>query len=157
MRVRADLPADANAPKKHRGHEWKTGESGNPRGKLPGTKHRVTLMAERLMEGAADAVVQAVIRSASEGDMTAARLVLERISPLRRGRPVALDLLRIRAPADVLAALDAVTASAGAGELTAEEGQAVAAIVEGQRRAIEIVDLEQRIARLEARENEEKR
>ncbi len=39
-----------------------------------------------------------------------------------------------------------------AGEITPDEGQAVAAVLETQRRAIETSQLEQRLAALEARQ-----
>jgi hypothetical protein len=42
---------------------------------------------------------------------------------------------------------------AAAGDLSPEEGQAVAAILEMQRRAIETLELENRITELEARQN----
>ena len=68
------------------------GCSGNRYGKPPGTRHRATRMTEKLMAGDAEAVVRAVIDAAKGGDMTAARLVLDRIAPPCRGRPVRLDL-----------------------------------------------------------------
>ena len=64
------------------------GQSGNPTGKPKGARHRSTLMAERLMEDDAQNVVRAVIAAAKNGDMVAARLVLDRVLPARRGRPV---------------------------------------------------------------------
>ena len=37
-------------------------------------------------------IVASVIQAAKGGDMTAARLVLERIAPIRKGRPITLAL-----------------------------------------------------------------
>jgi hypothetical protein len=54
------------------------------------------------MAGDAEAVVRAVIDVAKGGDMTAARLVLDRIAPPCRGRPVRLDLPPIVCAADPL-------------------------------------------------------
>ena len=87
-------------------------------------------------------VLQAVVRAAEQGDMAAARIVLDRAWPVRRGRPVRLELPAMRTGADLAAAL---------GDLgPAEEGAAVAAVLEAQRRAIETQELERRIAILEA-------
>jgi hypothetical protein len=69
---------------------------GNPQGKPPGARHATTIMAEQLMEGEAEAVVRTVVAKAKRGDMRAARLVLDRIAPLRRGRPVAIKLPEVR-------------------------------------------------------------
>jgi hypothetical protein len=45
-----------------------------------------------MADHAAQAVVKAVVAAAKDGDMTAARLVLDRIAPPCRGRPVRLNL-----------------------------------------------------------------
>jgi hypothetical protein len=75
----------------------------------PGTRHRATRLAEKLMAGDAEAVVNAVVAAAKDGDMTAARLVLYRIAPPCRGRRVRLDLPPIVGAADLVKALAAVT------------------------------------------------
>jgi hypothetical protein len=62
-----------------------------------------------------------------------------------------LDLPPIQCAADLAAAVGAVTQAVAAGDLTPEEAQSVAALIEIQRRAIETAALEQRIAALEAR------
>ena len=46
-------------------------------------------------------VVQAVLTAAKGGDMQAARLVLDRIVPVRKGRSIRLDLPTIESAADV--------------------------------------------------------
>jgi Family of unknown function (DUF5681) len=127
------------------------GQSGNPRGRRPGVRLRITVLAEKLMQNDVPDVVRSVVAAARGGDMVAARLILERIVPVRRGSPVALKLPLVDRPADLVAALAAVTEAVSTGELTPDEGQAVAAILEGQRRAIETAELEERIARLEAK------
>jgi hypothetical protein len=53
--------------------------------------------------------------------------------------------------ADLPIAVGAVTEAVAAGDLTPDEAQSVAALLELQRRAIETAELEQRIAALEAR------
>jgi hypothetical protein len=103
------------------------------------------------MEDDAPNVVRAVIAAAMNGDMTAARLVLDRILPVRRGRPVTLQLPELRTPTDLVMALNGIARAVAAGLLTPEEGQAVAAILEQQRRAIETTELESRIAVLEGK------
>ena len=57
-----------------------------------------------------DAVVKSVVAKAKEGDMQAARLVLDRILPPRKGRPVQLDLPTLESPGDLVKAIsDAVS------------------------------------------------
>jgi hypothetical protein len=112
----------------------------------------LTVLAEKLMADEAGEVVKAVIAAAKVGDMSAARLVLERIAPARKGRPVVFDLPRIETASDVLAALGAVVQSVAAGTLTPDEGATVAGLLDAQRRAIETVDIERRLSELEARQ-----
>ncbi len=104
------------------------------------------------MEDDAADVVRAVLTAAKGGDMVAARLVMDRIVPPRRGRPVAFALPAVQTVADLPAALGAVVAGVACGVLTPEEGAAVASVLETQRRAIETTELEARIAVLEQRE-----
>lgn len=121
---------------------------GNP-GKPKGARHRVTVLAEKLMEGATESVVQSVLAAAQGGDMTAARLVLERIAPVRKGRPVSLPLPAVNTAGDVLAALGATIKAMGEGTITPDEAATVAGVLEVKRRAIETADLEARIIALE--------
>jgi hypothetical protein len=62
--------------------------------------------------------------------MTAARLIVDRIAPPRRGRPVPIALPEVIRARDVPAALAAVLAAVGSGELTPAEAAAVSAVVE---------------------------
>jgi hypothetical protein len=109
------------------------------------------VLAEKLMRADAPRVVRAVLAAARDGDMTAARIILDRVAPVRRGSPVAVSLPAVNTAADLVAALGSISAAVAAGELTPDEGQSVAAILEGQRRAIETTELEARIAALEAK------
>jgi hypothetical protein len=81
--------------------------------------------------------------------MTAARLVLDRIAPPCRGRPVRLDLPPIVSAADLVKALAAVADAMARGVLSAEEAQAAAAVLEHHRKAVETFDLERRITAIE--------
>ena len=48
-----------------------------------------------------------LVMNAKGGDMAAARIILDRVWPARKSRPVALDLPEIKTAADVVAALGA--------------------------------------------------
>jgi hypothetical protein len=136
---------------KQRGRPFERGVSGNPAGKPKGARHRITLLAERLMENDAQDVVMAVLAAARGGDMAAARLVLERISPVRRGRPVRLNLAPVNTSADLAAAVADLVAAVAAGQVTAEEGAAVGGLLGLQSRVLELTELEARLLALETR------
>ena len=138
-----------SAPKT-RGRPFAQGNPGKPRG----ARHRVTVLAERLMEADTEAVVLAVLDAAKGGDMTAARLVLDRIAPVRKGRPVTLELPKVDTAADVLAAVGVTVAAMAAGSITPDEAATVAAVLETKRRAIETTEIETRLRALEDRKAE---
>jgi hypothetical protein len=101
-------------------------------------------------EGAKD-IMKAVITAAQNGDMRAAEIILRRLWPERKGRLVTFDLPPMKSPADFAVALGCIAQAVATGDLTPDEGQSVAALLELQRRAVETAELEQRIAALEAR------
>jgi hypothetical protein len=123
---------------------------GNP-GKPKGARHRTTLAVESLLEGEAEKLTRKVIRLALAGDTTALRLCMERIAPLRRGRPVAIALPDVKSATGVTDALAAVVAAMADGIISTEEAAAVAAVIESQRRAIETEQLEARLLAMEER------
>ena len=86
-------------------HGFQKGQSGNPAGKPKGVRNRATLMAEKLMQDDAEQVVRGVVEKAKQGDMTAAHLIIERIAPVRKGRPTTLDLPDAKTSADLAAAI----------------------------------------------------
>jgi hypothetical protein len=74
-----------------------------------------------------------------------------RIAPPCRGRPVRLDLPPIVSAAHLVKALAAVADAMARGVLSAEEAQAAAAVLDHLRKAVEIFDLERRMAAIEAK------
>lgn len=140
-----------NPEKKQGGGRFQKGQSGNPAGKPRGTRHKVTLLAEKLMQDDAKAIVEAVLTAAKSGDMTAAKLVLERIAPARKDSPVAFELPKIERPADAVAASAAILAAVAAGDLTPDEAERVLRLLAEHIKLVETTELEERLKRLEER------
>jgi hypothetical protein len=111
----------------------------------------VSLALDQIADDAGKAILEKMVEAAKDGDLRAADLVLQRIWPVRKGRPLSLSLQLpvIKTAADVVTALGTVADAVGAGEITPDEGQAVASILEAKRKAIETVDLEARLSALE--------
>jgi hypothetical protein len=79
------------------------------------------------MELGAPDIVRILIARAQcgEGSFEAAKYILERIAPSRRGRVVEIEgFPEIRTPADVPAALASLATAVGNGTITIEEGTA---------------------------------
>jgi hypothetical protein len=104
-----------------------------------------------LLPARPNGLTRTAIDLALKGDVHALRICLDRILPVRRGRPVRVALPEITTASDVTAALAAVIAAISRGELTADEAGGIAAVIEAARKSIELVEIESRITVLEAR------
>lgn len=129
---------------------WKPGESGNPRGRAPGTGEVAKIraaIADRVPE-----LLDRLMTQALEGDTSAARLLLERaVAPLKAAeQPQALSL-----PDDTLTAQGrAVLRSVAAGELAPGQGAALLSGIGTLARVAEIDELAARVAALEERQHD---
>lgn len=130
---------------------FKPGTSGNPRGKPAGTRSKSTQLLLALMEGSAEQITQAVINAARGGDLVAARIVLDRLIPQAKERPVSVDLPDTNTSEGVSAAQSAILQAVARGDLLPGEASTLSAIVESKRRAIETQELSDRISLLEAK------
>ena len=138
-----------NTGGKQRGAPFRKGQSGNPSGKPPGARNKTTMLAEKLMQDDARDIVKVVLEAAKAGDMTAARLVLERIAPVRKGRPVYFDLPPVNTAADIAAAMAALTTAMASGEVTPDEAATVASVLEMRHEILEAGTHELRLRALE--------
>ena len=132
-------------------HAWKKGQSGNPSGKPQGMRNKATMMVINLMEQGAEEITKAVIDAAKGGDLMAARLVIERLAPPLRERPITLNLPSTATAEGISAAQQAILQAVGVGDLLPGEGATLAGIVEIRRKALETQELESRITALEAK------
>lgn len=128
---------------------WKPGQSGNPKGRPRGSRNRVTLVALAAMEEGAEAIAQKIVDMAKSGDMSAARLVLERLVPPAKERPIFLTLPDTSTANGIAEAQQAILQAVAAGDLLPGEAARLAGIVEARRKAVETLELEQRITALE--------
>lgn len=128
---------------------WPKGVSGNPAGKPKGARHKTTMAVQALLDGEAEALTRKCIDLAKEGDTTALRLCMERIAPATKSRPVQVDLPAIETADDVLKAQGATIEAMASGQITPEEAATIAGVLDAKRKAIETVQLEERVAKLE--------
>jgi hypothetical protein len=84
-----------------------------------------------------------------KGDATALRLVLERLIPPTRERPINLSLPKVETAQEITVAIGAVLAAVADGTISPSEGQALAGLLEAQRKSIETVEIEKRLVALE--------
>jgi Family of unknown function (DUF5681) len=109
---------------------FKPGESGNPGGRPKGSRNKVTLAVERILEGQAEALTQKVIERGLAGDAIALRLALDRLCPPRRDdRPAPFEMPALKEAADARDAFAAIICATADGELTPSEAATLAKLV----------------------------
>ena len=136
--------------------QFKPGQSGNPDGRPKGARNAATVAAEALLDGEAEAITRKCVELAKEGDMVAMRLCLERILPARKSRAVAFDLPDVNQAVDLIPAFAAVVKAMASGTIAPDEAMTVAGVLEMKRKAIETVEIERRLAAIEARQDGKK-
>jgi hypothetical protein len=135
--------------KKPRGRPFEPGNNANPNGRPRGALSWSTAFFNSIGAGAIEGLVRKTLDEAKSGNMAAVKLIFDRALPAPKGRPIALALPAVSKPEDIPTALAAIIAAMGEGLISPEEAAAVSAVIEGQRRAFEIVALELRVAELE--------
>jgi hypothetical protein len=138
----------AAAGRRASGGRFAPGNRGGP-GRPKGARHAALAALDAIGTEAAEEVLRRVVEDAKAGDLRAAEVLMRRLWPERKGRPVEVALPPVASAADLVPALAAVVAAMGRGELTPEEAQAVCAVLELQRKTIESAQLEARVAALE--------
>ena len=121
------------------------GNSGRPRG----SRNKATIAIESLLEGQSEALTQAAISKALDGDSVALRLCLDRIAPPMKDKPVVFPLLQIRDSTDASQAAGSVLSAVSEGTLTPIEGTRVMGLIDSYRRTLELTDIEKRLKLLE--------
>ena len=124
-----------------------SGNSGKPKG----SRHKVTQAVEALLEGQSEALTQAAIDKALEGDTTALRLCMERILPAAKDTPIQFELSVMSNASEAAVAAQAVLKAVSEGEVTPLEGATVMGLVESYRRTLEVTELEERLLQVEDR------
>ena len=135
-----------SAPKKKPPGRWKPGESGNPKGRRPGTGEVAAIraaIAVRMPD-----LLAAMMTRALDGDVGAARLLLERaIAPLK-GIEQAVTL-QLPNDGTLTAKATAVLSAAAAGDLAPGQAAQLIAALGTLAKISEVDELAARIEKLE--------
>lgn len=130
---------------------FQPGQSGNPAGRPKGTPGRAAQLLRALSDEDIDGILASMVTQAKDGNVGAARLLLERIFPPAKERLLNLPgMPDVTDAASVAAAQNWIVQAIATGDLTPGEGSTLSAVVESRRRAIETQEHEQRIAAIEA-------
>jgi F0F1-type ATP synthase gamma subunit len=128
---------------------FQKGQSGNPAGRPRGALNWATALAQQLLSERVESIASKVIELAERGDMTALRVCMERLVPVIKHQPIAVELPPIEKPADSVEAAASIAAAVAAGDLTASEAAQLAKVVEVYVRALESRGFNERLSKLE--------
>jgi len=123
---------------------------GNP-GRILGSRNKATLAAQAILDGQSEQLTSKAIEMAMEGDAVALRLCLERLVPPRKDRPISFPLPKIESAAECSELTASLLTAVAAGDLTPEEGNVVASLMEKHVRIRETSDFEARLKAIEER------
>ncbi len=137
--------------------KFKRGQSGNPKGKPKGARNKSTLAAEKLLEGSLDKICKRVEEEALNGNMQAAKMILDRFIPVRKDRVIKIDLPMISTYEDVLLAIGCVVNAVGRGTISPSEGESLSRTIDLYSKALETNQLERRLNELEGLVNLERK
>jgi len=125
------------------------GNSINPAGRPKGSLNKSTMAALAIMEADAETISRKAVELALGGDLTAIRIVLDRLVAPRRDRPVEIALPKIVAASDLVAAASAIVEAITEGAVTPSEAAALSTAVTGVAKAVETYEIAERLSKLE--------
>ena len=123
---------------------YQKGESGNPAGRPRGS-HTASKIREQI-DSALPGILPTIIESARNGDMTAAKLLLDRVCPTLKPQALPINL-----PTDgtLVTQGNTVIQAALSGQVPPDIGAQLITALSHQGKLIELQELTERLARLE--------
>ena len=134
--------------------KYRKGCSGNPNGKPKGARNKSTLAAEALLEGSLERICKKVEEEALNGNMQAAKMILERFLPPRKDRCIEIDIPSVDTFEDILNVVGFIVNAVGKGKITPSEGELLARTVESYSKALETYQFESRLKDVEENLNQ---
>jgi len=129
---------------------WQPGQSGNPKGRPVGSRNKKNVIAEEF-EKDGSAVARVVMDAALEGDMQAANMVLQRLSPPLRARAEKVTF-ELSPDAPLHQQANQVLASVAEGAIDPETGKMLIDCIQSVAGIRAVDELEKRLIALEEKE-----
>jgi hypothetical protein len=130
---------------------FQPGQSGNPNGRRRGSRSKVLVALDALGEGEVEAIVKTMIEKAKEGDAAAAKTILDRVWPPRKGARLQFDLPAVSKAEELPQAIASINRQVADGDISPDEGLVIVGLLEAHRKAMETSDFATRLPALEER------
>lgn len=118
------------------GGKFKSGQSGNPKGRPKGARNKATILAEAMLISRTERIMKMWLDMAESGHQGYTRDAVNRLLPIQRQRPIQFSLPELNDTASILKAYDTVANGLSNGELTADEANCLLRLIEGKRSAL---------------------
>jgi len=125
------------------------GLSGNLNGRPKGSRNKINLFVQQLIDENAEEIIGTLIEQAKGGNFPALKFLAERYVPPMRTRPIGIALPSIETPAEISKAYDQIWSAVGAGEITLDEMERLRAFLEAKQKAIESAEFVARLEKIE--------
>ncbi len=129
---------------------WQPGQSGNPKGRPVGSRNKKNVIAEEFEKDGSE-VARVVMNAALEGDMQAANMVLQRLSPPLRARAEKVTF-ELTPDAPLHEQANQVLASVAEGAIDPETGKLLIDCIQSVAGIRAVDDLEARLIALEEKQ-----
>lgn len=129
---------------------WQPGQSGNPKGRPTGSRNKKNVIAEEF-EKDGSAVARVVMNAALKGDMQAANMVLQRLSPPLRARAEKVTF-ELTPDAPLHQQANQVLASVADGSIDPETGKLLIDCIQSVAGIRAVDELEARLVALEEKQ-----
>ena len=121
-------------------------------GRPIGSRNNVTVAAENLIQGESEALSRKLIELALAGNVACLKTAIERIVPVCKSRPISLpDMPKVDSVADASELTSYVIEAIAEGKVSPVEGEIISRACECHLKALEVRDLEARLAALEGK------
>ena len=120
------------------------GQSGNPQGRKPEAEK-----VRELLEPRRDELVSQAVTLALQGDATALRLCLDRLAPPPKAEAQPVEVPGLAEAETLTAKAETLMAAVGKGQVSPDVGERLLAALGNYAKALELDELERRIAALE--------
>ena len=142
------MKTTSNNGSKTRGKPFQPGNNFG-KGRPAGSRNKATLVLEALIEGQGEEIINTIIASAKDGDMTAAKALLDRLVPTRKSSPPAISLSPAASTTHLEGALFEVFNHLADQNLAPEEAAQITSVIASHIKLHETLKLEDRILQLE--------
>jgi hypothetical protein len=137
----SDVPESKSRAADGRFAQGNPGGAGRPRKVV---KVAADALDERVAQAAGD-LFEVAFDLGKERNITAVKMLLDRVWPVGRSRPLEISAPQINRAPDLLPAMAGVTNAMFAGDATADEGAAAAKVLKAHLEAIQTIDIEERL------------